>query len=391
MSKKAVEGWQYITGEEKKPETAREKAEIRARELQRKVASAGRQAESDTKREAGRLEAEANRAAGQVQAGASRAINTIKEKAAQAKGAISGSTNSAIDTAGSAPAVAVSLRDRALEATQDAMNRTKDLAQEAKSKFDEVSSNLPFNFSEGVEGIVREAEKALRQGEAKIEEVVERGTTPTTPATSPEIGSRGFAETQRPRELHPETVQPQKPSNEGKEIYTGPPLPLGHEPPPGYYIAPLAKSREDKGDSQDEKFRQVLPLLVPKIREFAKEEPIISQLASTIDSLAASLSAPSSSPSADANGILSKAQDDLTSLSQRLEDVKRAEREKLEQTVSEKTRLFEASLQEKDEERQKGEHGLREGWDKERQRMVDDWRHALESELETQRTGIEQR
>jgi len=264
----------------------------------------------------------------------------------------------------------------------------------------EMTSNLPFNLSEGVEGIVREAERALGRGEAalgrgeaRVEDLAERFThrsSSTEPAT-PASGSRGLADTLRTRELRPETVTPKKPSMEGKEVYSGPPLPLGFEPPPGYYLAPEPKSTKDTAEAHREALRQTLPLLVPQVKEFAAEEPIISQLASTIDSLTASLSTPTTSPSVDATGILVKAQDDLTSLSKRLEDVKKAEKEKLEKTVGQKTKEFEEVLREKEEERQKGEQGMKEGWDRERQKMVDEWRSALDSELETQRGGIEQR
>ena len=389
MSKKAVEGWQYVTGAEKKPETTRERAEIRARELKNNAVGAGRQAKDEVKKVAEQEGIEASEAAGQIRTKADRAMAAVKEKVGLAKDSVTGDSSSKRRT-DSISATALSLKDRAVEASQDALDKTKDLASEAATKVSEATNHLPFNFSEGVEGMVREAERALSREGSRVEDVAAR-LKPAQQSTSGLSGPRVDTENYRARQIRLEKVTPEKPSTAGQELYTGPPLPLGFEPPPGYYLPPPSRSPKDPAQEQADKIKQTLPLLVPQIKEFAAEEPIISQLASTIDSLTVSLSTPTSSPSTDASGILSRAQDDLTSLSKRLEDVKKAEKEKLEATVGAKTREFEKVLRGKEEERQKGEEGLKEGWQKERQKMVDEWRSALETELEAQRGGIEQR
>ncbi|WWC69895.1 uncharacterized protein I206_103838 [Kwoniella pini CBS 10737] len=302
------------------------------------------------------------------------------------------------------------LKDKALEATHKAEDKIKHLAHDAKEKVDQVTKDVPFNFSDGVEGIVREAEKAigsvessskkaldsaenaLKDAENKVEgaahdvkEAIKPHATEYEKAVSPYQ--------QRTRELNPTGVQPQQPTFEGKRVYDGPPLPLGHEPPPGYYIPPPAKPVKAVVEEKVEKIKQTLPLLVPKVKEFAAEEPIISQLASTIDSLTSSLSNASSTglPSTDANGILSRAQDDLTALNKRLHDVKAAEKERLEKTVGEKTKEFEDLLKGREADWTKSEQGLKESWAKERETLVEKWRGELEGELESQRQNIEQR
>lgn len=345
LTGKAVRGWQSVTGA--RPETRTEKVE--------------------------------------------RKIGEVKDRAEEAKDKVVGKHT----TSQKIHEKAEELKKAVEHRTHDAEARLKELTGEAKHKVQEATKDAPFNFSEGVEGIVRAAEIALHKGEHKAEpkaelkagEVVEKGK-PTAGEHRP---SSPFPDTQRPRELKPETVTPQVPSYEGKKLYTGPPLPLGHEPPPGYYLAPPPSAKKQAVEEKVEEVREKLPLLVPKVKEFASEEPIISQLASTIDSLTSSLSTPSNALSPDATGILNKAQDDLTALNARLQQVKKAEKAKLEQSITEKKKEFEALLKDKEAERAKSEEGLKQTWQHERQAMVEDWRKELEGELEQQRQGIEQR
>ncbi|KIR27014.1 mitochondrial protein [Cryptococcus deuterogattii LA55] len=362
LSGKAVRGWQSVTGA--RPETATEKVE-------RKI--------GEVKHDAAKLPAQARDKADAAKdkvVGKHTASQKIHEKAEELKKAVE-------------------------QRTHDAEARLKELTGEAKHKVQEATKDAPFNFSEGVEGIVRAAETALHKTEHKTEpkaepkpkaelkagEVVEKGK-PTAVEQRP---SSPFPDTQRPRELKPETVTPQVPSYDGKKLYTGPPLPLGHEPPPGYYLAPPPSAKKQAVEEKVEEVKEKLPLLVPKVKEFASEEPIISQLASTIDSLTSSLSTPSKALSPDATGILNKAQDDLTALNARLQEVKKAEKAKLEQSITEKKKEFEALLKDKEAERAKSEEGLKQTWQHERQAMVEDWRKELEGELEQQRQSIEQR
>ncbi|WWD17011.1 hypothetical protein CI109_101447 [Kwoniella shandongensis] len=354
LGSKAVDGYKYVTGQ---------KEETKTEKIERKI--------GEVRKEAAKVPAQ------------------VKEKAVEAKDAVVGRPTTAQRVAEKAD----EYKKAAIAKTHQAEEKIKEFAGEAKDKVQGATSSVPFNFSEGVEGIVREAEKALGTTEKKIDQAekkVEQLAHDAKDALTPAPGPRVSPDTQRPRELRPETVTPQKPSYEGKQLYTGPPLPLGFEPPPGYYLAP-PPSAAKKVENQVDEAKPTLPLLVPKVKEFAAEEPIISQLASTIDSLTTSLSTPSQALSPDATGILSKAQDDLTALNQRLQDVKKVEKEKLEKTVNEKTKEFEALLKGKEEERTKSEKGLKQTWESERQGLVENWRKELEGELESQRQGIEQR
>lgn len=370
VSQGAMKGWQKVTGEQ--PATSKDKVETTAKD-----------AKVEAQRRAEQVKAEAEKRAAQLQ-------KTAKEKAADAKQAVvkkAEETKAAVaKEASKAESEAASLKDRAVAATQEVADKAKALAADAKAKVAEATSNAPFNLSDGVEGVVREAEKALGKGEEKVEAAAKKVEEVITPSGGPRV----LPDTQRPRELRPDTVTPVKPTHEGKELYAGPPLPLGFEPPPGYYLAGPPSAEKEPVEDSAEPAKPTLPLLVPKVKEFA-EEPIISQLASTIDSLTASLSTPSTSPSPDASSILTKAHDDLTALNQRLADVKKAEKEKLEQSIARKSEEFEAVLRSREAEKAQSEAGLKEEWKQERQTMVDEWRRALENELEAQREGIEKR
>ena len=379
LSKKAVEGWQNFTGS---TDSTADKASAKAKQLGKQAEGQYQNVKAEAEKKAGEANAKAQSAKSEVQSRTRTAAKEVSNKTDEARQAV-------LDAGHSAAERATALKDKAVAATQEATEKAKLLASDAKARVAEATSAIPFNFSDGIEGIVREAEKALGRGEVKVEDAVERVKDAASPSTTG--GPRVLLDMQRPRELRPETVTPQKPTFEGKEKYSGPPLPLGFEPPPGYYIPGPPSTIKEKVEEKVQEVKQTLPLLVPTVKEFAAGEPIISQLASTIDSLTASLSTPTTSPSADAFGILSKAQDDLSALNNRLSEVKKAEKEHLEKTLAEKTKDFEALLQTRDAERAQSEAGLKSEWVKERQAMVDDWNKNMESELESQRGGIEKR
>ena len=368
-----------------------------------------------------------------------RAVNKVEKVAGKGEEKASSTFS---DLKSKAVSAAQDATDKAKSFTNEASTRAQELAGQAKAKVDEATDKVPFNFSDGVEGIVRKAEGALHKVEGGAKDAynkveggardalskaeggakdalnkaeggaknalnkveggvkdaarkveggakdaarkVEDEAVKAEKAVAPQpTGPRSLPDTQRPRELRPETVHHKIDPTAGKQKYSGPPLPIGFEPPPGFYLpAPKIEPLPVEGAP--------LPLLAPKVKDFASEEPIIAQLASTIDSLTSSLSQANAGPGK-ATGILTKAHDDLSALSTHLSNVKKAEKAKLEKTIAEKTKEFESLLKSKAEEAKKGEQGLKAGWEQERQKMVDKWREELEGELEHQRTGIDKR
>lgn len=172
---------------------------------------------------------------------------------------------------------------------------------------------------------------------------------------------------------------------DGKKPWTGP-LPLGFEAPPGYYLPKPTKAAAS-GPSSASQVAQMLPLIAPSVRSFSSSEPIITQLASTIDSLAAYLSStPSAVPSA--KNLISTAQMDLEALGNRLATVKEDERKKLEAQLELKRVEFENELQARtgalEAELEKREEGWKEVVEDERAKLVGVFRERLENELEVQ-------
>lgn len=359
VSQKALQGWQKVTGDNDKPKD-------KVADVKQTVSRQVDRAINKVEKVAGREEKKAASTAADLR---DKALATAQEASDRAK------------------ALTSEASDKAKALAAEATSKAKALANEARDKAAEAKEKVPINFSEGVEGIVKQAESALHKVESKAESAlhkVEGKAEQAEKAVAPQPDApRSLPDTQRPRELRPETVNHKVDPTAGKELYKGPALPLGFEPPPGYYLA-VPKKAEPPVEGAP------LPLLAPKVKDFASEEPIIAQLASTIDSLTSSLSQ-ANAGSSNATGILTKAHDDLSALSSHLSGVKKAEKEKLEKTIAEKTKEFEGMLKAKAEEAKKGEQGLKAGWEQERQSMVDKWRSELEGELETQRSGIDKR
>ena len=387
VSKKAVQGWQGVTGDVKdKSADAKNTVARQAERAGNKLERAGDKVERAAKKSGEEVKGTAidlrDRAVSAAQEAGEQAKKYAAEASEKAKHLATEASEKAKSLANDASNKASRAATEAKNLASDATARTKEAAAGAEKKLEQV----PAKFSEGVEGIAKQAENALHTAEDKAAKAVhsaEDKAIKAEKAIAPQpTGPRSLPDTQRPRELRPETVNPTKTDPTiGKEKYSGPPLPLGFEPPPGYYVAAPKKAEPPVEGAP-------LPLLAPKVKDFASEEPIIAQLASTIDSLTSSLSS-ANAGSSNATGILTKAHDDLSALSTRLGQVKKTEKEKLEKTIKEKTAEFEALLKTKAEEAKKGEQGLKAGWEQERQSMVDKWRGELEGELETQRTGID--
>lgn len=124
-------------------------------------------------------------------------------------------------------------------------------------------------------------------------------------------------------------------------------LPIGHEAPSGYAApsherklqAPTASSgalRTDPGAPR-------LPLLAPSLKSLAGSEPIVSQLASTIDDLAKFVRE-TPSGGAVARGVLESAQADLKNLVERLDAIKQKDARTLELQLAKQARDYETEL-----------------------------------------------
>lgn len=289
------------------------------------------------------------------------------------------STEQAKDKAGEKLQVAKSMAAEKYKESKDQLKsvttslRTKVGKSEEKiveqgKKTAAVAQHLAFQFSDGVEELIKKAEEALASSES-------------SPKSQPATDDAGtIAVTELPL---PDTTSE-------KKVYDGP-LPLGHEPPYGFSRpAPPKKEPPVAADAAP----ALLPLVAPAVAELSISEPVIVQLASTIDNLASYLN---SNPAAaeKAKDVLEAAKLDLTGLASRIETVKAEERQQLEKTLDEQAREYTVKLLELEMEAQdkidSQEEGFRKFFDHERMNIVQAYREKLDHELKTQTELINER
>jgi MICOS complex subunit MIC60 len=232
-----------------------------------------------------------------------------------------------------------------------------------------ITTHQAIQFSQGVEELVLEAEAALQGKPFKKSPQPEAITTPDKPT---------------PAAL--EASEPQGP-NQMENVYDVP-LPLGHEPPPGFVRPAPPKPPKPLAPGEP------LPLVAPIVEELHSSEPILTHLASTIDSLASFLSA---NPEAanKARDVLDIAKHDLSGLAQSFERLHEEERAKLEQSLDEQTReytlkLLELELQAQDK-LELQETDFRTFYEEEKARFAQAYREKVEQELRTQSDIINER
>ncbi|KAK4695114.1 MICOS complex subunit MIC60, partial [Phenoliferia sp. Uapishka_3] len=138
-----------------------------------------------------------------------------------------------------------------------------------------------------------------------------------------------------------------------------------------------------------------LPLVAPSVKDLATSEPILGQLASTIDNLAKFVENNTDNVSSSATSVLTAAQSDIKKLAARLESIKKAETEKLETSLKkqagEYSGLLIAAEKELVERLDTQEEDWKKAFDDERKHLVSAYKEKLDMELETQQEIINQR
>ena len=307
--------------------------------------------------------AQAKKAASEKRERAVEKAKETKERVKETAAALKTTTEKTV--AGSAQATAGAVGS----VTPKAAQKSKEVVE---TKVEALSR--PKSFSEGVEDLVKQAEAALAG------KPIDRSLEINTAASQPVGLVQGGAQ---PLESAPAS---------NKQVY--PDLPLGFEPPPGYVrpkgLEPTpapSKSKEEKGDA-------TLPKVSTAVAEAASSEPVIAELASTIDSLAAFLKDNPSAASS-AKPILDTAQVDLKELAARIEQVRRDEHDKLETELDQQAReysmkLLETELAAQDKlDEQELEFKL--FFEEERRKAIQEYRAKLEEELHVQSEIINER
>ena len=250
-------------------------------------------------------------------------------------------------------------------------------AQDQGIKATAIAKHQAIQFSEGIEELVREAEAALTGKPFEKSQQSEAITTTPDHATP-------AASEPRPAPIS-SSAEPAEPAP--KNVYNVP-LPLGHEPPPGFTRPAPPKPPKPLAPGE------LLPLVAPAVEELRSSEPVLTHLAQTIDSLASFLNA---NPTAanKARGVLDVAKNDLSALAQGFERLREEERSKLEQSLDEQTReytlkLLELELQAQDK-LESQETDFRTFYEEEKARFAATYRQKLEQELRTQSDIINER
>lgn len=254
---------------------------------------------------------------------------------------------------------------------KDAQNRAKEMVYKVEKKVDEA------DFKE--------------RGEKAIEDVKIK---------SQQLGNSAKKELKKAEAEVKERIPSINKAIEPKGQPYGKPLPLQHEAPEGY----SASSIRDRGvhaEPNDPMTRlreppalPSLPRLAPSMESLSGSEPLVAQLASTVDNLAAFLRETPNS-GIQARGVLDEARKEFTRLSERLEQIKKIEAEKLRKGLESQKNKYDAELKKAAEEARAKVGKIDEKWKKEqevlRKKEASEYEDKLNKELATQSELINQR
>lgn len=259
----------------------------------------------------------------------------------------------------------------------NAAGKLKTTVKKSEDSASATVKHQSIQFSSGVQALVEEVEAALA-GKPKPKKAPEPTLT----------GDPGVPTRSQPAAEAEEVTLP---AEVPKNVYDAP-LPLGFEPPPGFdkpKPPPPAPKVVEAPPAPPP-----LPLIAPEISGFTASEPIISQLATTIDNLTVFLN---SNPAAaeKAHGVIDTAKLDLTNLATRIDKIKQDEQAKLEQQLDDQAREYTVKLLELEMTAQdkldSQEDEFRKLFDDERARMIKAYREKLSQELQTQSEIINER
>lgn len=204
--------------------------------------------------------------------------------------------------------------------------------------------------------LVERAEAALGISQPRQDGVVERVTTHSTAST--------------PSLAH----------------YDATPLPLGFSPPPGYSAAP--RQADPLSLPHGKVAATPLPRLAPQVASLSVSEPILGQLAMSIDTLsdfmrgALRLNARDDIGSPEA--ILDEARAELEGLGKRFETLKAEADSRLQREIDARAHQYEHAAQQQErallDKLEAQEEGWRKAFDEQRQLIVDDYRAKLNEE-----------
>lgn len=294
---------------------------------------------------------------------------------------------------------AVEVASAGYERLTDAVNR---VVSEAKDKADELQEKgKELGQEDKLEKLRTSAKDVVRKVEKKAEDagVQEKGRDALDDAKSKSQELLGRAkDAARKAE---DSVKREAKEAEAKLQSYGRALPLQHEPPAGYAGAAYrdrgvkAESGEPEARLRDPPQLPKLPKLAPSLSSLSGSEPMIAQLASTIDDLAAFLREAPAQAGIRATGVLDEAKHELSKLYDRLESVKKNEAAKLQRELEVQKQKYDSQLKKAAEEAAAKVGKVDEAWKKQQETLrkneAAEYEAKLKAELDTQSQIINER
>ena len=297
-------------------------------------------------------------------------------------------------------------RDKALRETRKAKTAGANVGHDAKQQFDAGKAKAEELTQRAKDAVAKAEEEARKKSRQLLD-----GAQSALAGAGEAITGAGKDEVRQTGRLV-DGVQvylgnePNKGAVGGKTLPEGKPwpepLPVQHEAPPGYVAArndrgPLKIDTEAQGVLRTDPGAPRLPLLAPAISQLAStaSEPVISQLAATIDDLAQLLRDAPKTNTFQAKDVLNLARADLEALTKRLEDVKKREAERVDRTLEAQKKRFEEDMRRKEaevtSELSKKDKEWKGNLEEERAAQAKKYEQELKQELETQSEIINER
>lgn len=291
--------------------------------------------------------------------------------------------------ANSAKEVAKDKIQAAVEAAKVRAGELKQAGQKAAGVVEDKVSDLTSAAKDVKNDVAKKSADSVATTTAPTKTETRLVDAPAAGSSEPATDLPVYA--QKPRQLDATPIPPKRAN---KEVYQGPPLPIGFEPAPGYEVAraPPTPKGEIKPVAPPP---APLPLVAPALKDVTTSEPMLGQLASTIDSLAKYVEKNDTYASESATHVLADAQKDIKSLAARVEAIKKAEEDKLQQQLKEQAGKYSGMLLKAEKELVERLDTQEEDWkkafDTERENLVKAYKDKLDQELATQQEIINQR
>ncbi|KAL1680849.1 mitochondrial inner membrane protein Mitofilin [Schizophyllum commune] len=286
----------------------------------------------------------------------------------------------------------------ALERAKSTAEATRKIMSDKLREAKEATSHTIEDGKAKAAGAAKTVKKAGKDAVEKAEEAVkhqeeraEQELKDLVKQAEAALGGSSTAQAKQAGEVPPLSDAPVKaadPAVSAADVYDAP-LPIGCEPPPGYKRPPPPP--KPKAEEKPEPPVPELPRLTPQIDA---SEPVVTHLAGIIDQLATFVSH-NAETSAKATPVLDTAKEDLTSLVNKIAQIKEDEQKNLEakldaQSREYSTKMLELEMQSQDKlDMQEDE--FRKFYDEEKLRLAQMCREKLENELKVQTELINER